>query len=213
MGIQKWGAFGGFQKKTGPLVGHWLNGQNVITPLPHPSQEPATTPQLDQRSIFGMMVGWLRILKLIIRTGFLVHKTTESPWSASVGYNLKNAVTGISPNFTIDYPAVKFTKGDLSNPLTTGVAATVAAELTFTWTALVNPGSGLPTDKATFVVFCPVLWLFVTVADVVDRDALTYDLELPAEFSGESVHCWILFKSADGKRASDNDYLGLIPVV
>ena len=33
MGIQDKGAFGGFRNKTGALVGHIVNGQNVITSL------------------------------------------------------------------------------------------------------------------------------------------------------------------------------------
>lgn len=163
MGIQKWGAFGGFQNKTGPLVGHWVNGQNVITAIPHPSQEPASTGQEGQRSKFGMTISWLRILKAIIRAGFKIHKAKESGWSAAVGYNLEHAITGVAPDFTIDYEKVQFTKGDLAVPFSAGVSAAVAAALTFTWTDFVNPGSGAATDKATLVVFCPSLWLFVTV--------------------------------------------------
>ncbi|RZK65480.1 MAG: hypothetical protein EOO92_26300 [Pedobacter sp.] len=212
MGIQKWGAFGGFQKKTGPLVGHWLNGQNVITPLPHPSQEPPTTDQLSQRSIFSIMIAFFRILKVIIRTGFTVHKQKESPWSAALGYNLKNSVAGVAPNFTIDYAKVLFSKGDLSNPINFGVAATVSGELTYTWDAFVNPESGDPTDQATFVVYCALLDAFVTVAAAADRSELTYELSLPTPFSGETVQCWACFTSVDKKRASDTVYLGSIVV-
>ena len=213
MGIQKWGAFGGFQKKTGPLVGHWLNGQNVITPLPHPSQEPPSTSQLSQRSIFSLVIAFLRILKVVIRTGFTVHKEKESPWSAAVGYNLSNAVTGVSPNLCIDYAKVMFCKGDLSNQLTFQVTSTVPGELTFTWNAFVNPECGGPQDDATFVVYCVLLDAFVTVIGAADRSALTYDLSLPADFGGETVHCWVCFTSVDKKRASDTLYLGTLPVL
>lgn len=213
MGIQKWGAFGGFQKKTGPLVGHWLNGQNVITPVPHPSQEPPSTAQLNQRAVFKMMVAFLRILKINIRDSFTVHKEKESPWSAAMGYNLKYSIAGTAPNFTVDYPNVMFTKGDLSNPITAGVTTSAPGELTFTWTDFVNPGCGGPTDEAGIVIYSPTINSFVSVVGAADRSALTYELSLPNEFSGDTVECWMYFASENKKRASDTLYLGPVNVV
>jgi hypothetical protein len=40
------------------------------------------------------------------------------------------------------------------------------------------------------------------------RSALTFQLELPAEYSGDTVHCWMALVSADGKLVSNSQYVG-----
>ncbi|MBB5440109.1 hypothetical protein HDC92_003807, partial [Pedobacter sp. AK017] len=115
MGIQIWGAFGGFQKKTGALVGHWTNGQNVITAIPHPSQNPPTVAQLNMRAKFKTVVDFQRRLTPLIRIGYQnAHKEKQTAFNAAFVDNYAKAVAGIGPNYTIDYEKFAYSKGQLS---------------------------------------------------------------------------------------------------
>ena len=55
MGKAIWGTSGGFQGKNGANVDRWLDGQNIVGPLPHPSHTPATTAQINQRIKFALV--------------------------------------------------------------------------------------------------------------------------------------------------------------
>lgn len=208
MGIQHWGAFGGFQNKTGPLVGHWTNGKNVITAIPHPSQKPASTSQANLRTKFKTLVGFLSRLTEFVRIGFQnAHGQHQSAFNAAFAYNYRNAIIGVAPNFTIDYAKFTYSKGTLSKPFHVGYTIDAVATIKFDWKAYLNTGIGKPTDMMTIVVYSPVLDEFVTIASVVPRSALAYTLLLPLHFSAETVQVWLSMTSADGKMASDCTFL------
>jgi hypothetical protein len=214
MGIQHWGAFGGFQRKTGALVGHWTNGQNVITAIPHPSQNPPTVPQLNARAKFKTVIDFSRRLTPLIRVGYQnAHKEKQSGFNAAFVDNYAKAVTGIAPAYVIDYPKFAYSKGQLSNGYNTEILTTVAATIKYSWLATLATGIGGPTDMATLVVYNPVKDQLVTLTNAAARSVLTYSLLVPGDFSGDDVHCWISFVSADGKMASDSFYVGEFTVV
>lgn len=214
MGIQVWGAFGGFQRKTGALVGHWTNGQNVITAVPHPSQKPPSTAQLNQRAKFRLLVLFMSWISPIIRTGFQnAHEEKQSAFNAAFRVNYKNAITGVAPNFTIDYPEFAYSKGRLSGAYGVVVEASVVAQLEFNWLATLGTGIGGPTDMATIVVYNPAKDMFTSLVGAAARSALTYTLILPADFSGDMVHCYISFVSANGKLTSDSFYVAGLTVL
>lgn len=210
MGIQHWGAFGGFQKKTGPLVGHWTNGQNVITALPHPSQVPATASQTDQRSRFGIMVSFVRQFNSLCKLGFkFVKKEKESSYNCSMRENFP-AISDVAP-FVIDYSKISYSKGTLQRVYMPTVA-TATGGVKFEWEMQPPPsGSTAGTDKACFMVYHPGLELFAIAQAVVPRTALSYDMLLPVDFLGSNVNCWMSFEAADGKNVSDSIYIGSVP--
>jgi hypothetical protein len=41
----------------------------------------------------------------------------------------------------------------------------------------------------------------------------TCTIELPADYSGDLVHAWMSFVSADGKQVSDSAYVGSVSVI
>lgn len=214
MGIQLWGAFGGFRKKTGALVGRRLDGQNVISAIPHPSKKPATTAQSNQRAKFKLLVSYLSRLASLINIGFQnAHEKTEKAFNAAFKLNFKNAVTGIAPNFTIDCEKLMYSKGKLSVAQLARVSAEEVGKIKFDWLTGLSTGIGKPTDLATLVVYCAAKDQFVTLVDAAPRSALTYVLPLPFEFSGELVHCWISMVSADHKLASNSTYIVEIEVL
>lgn len=214
MGIQLWGAFGGFQKKTGALIGRWLKGQNVISAIPHPSKKPPTKAQLNQRAKFGLMVSFLRPISQIIKVGFKdAHVEKQTPWNAAFVYNFRRAITGVAP-FTIDYSKVVYSMGFLS-PATEPEVETAAGLtdiITFRWNAFTG-GNGLPTDMATFVVYSPYADRYVCLTNAVPRSALNFELQVPPTFRGQEACCYMSFVSANGKLTSNSTFLGQILVL
>jgi hypothetical protein len=208
MGKAIWGSNGGYQGKNG-----WVKGQNIIGPLPHPTQTPPTTAQLNQRARFGLVTSWLRMTKGIIRSGFNVHKETISPWSTAVAYNLDNAVTGVAPNYVMDYPKVLFCKGQLSTPPDYSVGSGSGAVIEFEWDKTFNQGFGADTDQATFITYNPTKGAFVFMTGAATRVAETYNMQMPLSFAGDTVHCWMSFLSADGKVSSNSVYIGIAVIV
>lgn len=208
MGLQIWGAFGGFKGKTGALIGARVNGQNVIRPLPHPSQTPPSVAQLNQRAKFKTLVSFLRRLTPLIRVGFQnAHKEKQSEFNAAFVENY-DAITGVAPNYVIDYPQFMYSKGILSGAYNAIAAIDIPANIEITWTGQLATGIGLPTDLATIVAYNPSKGQFVRLVGAVPRSALNFNLAVPPDFAGDDCHVWISMVSADGKMASDSYYIG-----
>ncbi|SMC88897.1 DUF6266 family protein [Pedobacter africanus] len=210
MGIQHLGAFGGFVNKTGALVGHRTGGQNVITAIPHPSNKPPTTAQLNQRAKFRLLGSFLRRMTVLIRVGFEESRLQkQSAFSAAFKENYYNAITGVAPNFTINYPMLVYSKGILSGPYTASALAVAGSKIEVTWTAQIATGVGEATDKITVVAYNPAKKQFAMLAGAALRSALTFNLQVPPDWAGDGCHVWASMVSTDGKKASDSQYLGL----
>lgn len=209
MGIQHLGAFGGFRNKTGALVGHRTGGQNVITAIPHPSNKPPSVAQINQRAKFGMLVSFLRRMTSLIRVGFQdAREQKQSAFSAAITENYYKAITGVAPNFTIDYAKLVYSKGLLSIPYNPTVVIDTPATVKVSWLAYFEADSGSATDMATIVLYNPTKGKFVKLTGASARSTLTFNLPVPADFAGDECHVWISMVSANGKLVSDSQYIG-----
>ncbi|MES2454158.1 MAG: DUF6266 family protein [Bacteroidota bacterium] len=210
MGIIRGGILGGFRKKTGAVIGAYWRSLDVIKGLPRKSNKPPTEDQMNQRIRFGLITGFLSWISPLIEVGYKALSGVETPMNVAVSYHLENAVTGVAPNFTIDYPKVMFSRGKLFLPDNIALATTEDAQLDISWTNL-GPDDRFKdaTDRLTVMVYNPAKSKFVTVRSVVARSAQSYDLMLPANFSGDNVHCYVSFSSVKIKNmVSESYYLG-----
>ncbi len=212
MATQRKGPMGGFKGTAGTLIGYIVHGRNIITGLHEKSSKPASEKQLGQRTIFGIMTHLMGYIADIIERGFQNHSETQTAMNAAVAYNLKNAVTGVSPNREIDYTALTLSRGRINKLKNVSVAAEAGAKLKFSWA---NYGLNLfssDLDKVTLVVYNPELGEFSTLIDAAPRSALTYDLQVPLDFSGSDVHCYVMVTTASGE-ACDSIYAGQLMVL
>lgn len=212
MGFLLGGPYFHLKGRTGNNVGRIVKGRNVFAMRPTPSNKPATVLQQDQRTKFALVTSWLRKCGDFVNLGYQNYEARGSEMTAAVKDVLDNAITGVSPNFTIDYSKVRLSKGDLSDGLDVSVVAEDVAELVISW----PPGAGLQgalTDKLMVLVFCPMINRYTSVIGVVARSAGTYTLSLPALYSGEAVHIWTAFVSLDKKEVSDSFYNGPLVVL
>ena len=122
---------------------------------------------------------------------------------------LKEAIAGTYPNFGINYPAVKLTRGSLYNGCRHSVMASDTL-LTFNWcTGLYNCRFD---GVAVLLAYNPEKeqWIYLySAARAEDRMA---ELYLPCNFRGDRVETWLYFVSADGKKVSDSVYTGAVEI-
>lgn len=194
--------------RTGNNVGRRVRGKNLFYMRPHPSTKPRSAAQLAVQERLGMAASWLSWVAPMIEIGFQEHEENESAMNAAVSYTIKNAITGVAPLQTINYPNVLFSRGKVSMASEAEVAVTVASRLDFSWDDSRDNGIGSLTDMANFVVYNVDKDYFAVIADAVPRSAMSYNMTLPASFAGDNVHIYTHFVSADGKMVSNSLYLG-----
>ncbi len=147
------------------------------------------------------------LLKFSFRD-FAIRKTGMN---SAFSYNLLNAVTGVYPVFSIAYPQVLVSRGDLPNALAPAVTSGVGSIVTFSWTDNSGVAGASTKDVSIFVAYCPVAMQSIySIADATRGD-LTGDLNL-SSFSGKDVETYIGFISQDGNSVATSIYTGTVTV-
>ena len=206
MGFLTGGPYYDLIGRTGNNVGRRRKGKNVFSMRPAKSSKQPTVLQLDQRTKFGLATSWMSNALSVIQIGYQHYQVNGSSMNSAVKDALDLAITGVSPNFTLDYQKVLLSKGPLLKARNLTFLSTVPDELSISWDASVGSGLSSPSDKLVVFVFSANEWLFVELIGPVTRSALTYNLSLPSEFSGNTAHIWISFVSADGKTVSKSQH-------
>jgi hypothetical protein len=174
---------------------------------------PRTPAQLAHRAKFSAVIQFLKPLTSFLRIGFKSQAIEMSGFNAAMSYNLKNAVEGTYPDYTVDFTAVKLTSGNLPGALNAGVTSTVSGEVAFTWDDNSSEDEALADDKAMLVVYNPAKGLCVPVIGGNTRASGTQVVTVPNLFAGDQVQCYLSFSNATGSICSDSQYVGAVDVV
>ena len=212
MATIKKGILGGFSGKVGTVIGGNWKGVDYMRSLPKASSKPATALQTDQRLKFAAVMAFLKPIAAIVTKGYQSVTGARTPLNAAVSYHVKNAITGISPDFTIDTSKVIFSQGDIAGAWAPMVESTLPASISFSWQD--NTGTGLAEseDKAVLLVHNPAKAQYVSLENAAERADGEVNLILPANFTGDEVDCWISFSTEDGKRMATSVYIGKVTV-
>lgn len=210
MGLIKQGILGGFRKKTGTVVGAYWRRLDVIRALPRSSGKAPTQAQINQQFKFGLVTAFLSNISGLIDEGFKVPGSLLTPMNLAVSYHLKEAITGIEPDFELDLPKVRFSLGKLEMPMDIGVLAGPGCTLDFTWTHTEEDDRFIDgTDVLTVMVYNPLRQKFVKIKTTSPRSAMAYTAQLPANFVGDEVYVYVGFSSLKKKLLHTNSaYLG-----
>lgn len=93
--------------------------------------------------------------------------------------------------------------GALAPAISPGLVLT-GAMLTFTWAVDADMDWTIKNDRSMLLVYCPELDKTVYVLRGAKRSTGQDEIELPLNYIGRELHCYIAFKSSDGKRVSDS---------
>ena len=142
------------------------------------------------------------------------HNTVErmSTFNKAMSYNMRNAIEGEYPAFSVNYALVRLGNGDLLNPEMSLANSALQGQLTFTWADNSNQGSARASDQAFAAVYCPILNGWKTYEGGAKRNAGSYTLDVAA-YSGKAVHTYIGFLAADGKFVSTSLYAGMVNIL
>jgi len=214
MGKLSRGFLGGFQGQLGTAYGCFWRLMDLIKAMPRKSNKPPTTKQLDQQLKWALVTDFCTWLTPIVKVGYQGKPANQSAVNAAVGYNLKNAVTGVAPNYVLDYPNVKISNGVLQEANTLEMENVLGSKLKFSWLASeLNTPNTFLTDKASFVVYNPLKHKFVMLQGAAQRDDLEYTVQLPLDYVGDTVKCYVMLVREDGKMVSNSQFAGSIEVI
>jgi len=217
MAVFKKGINGAFSGTIGSTVGASWREINYMRSLPKPSKKPATPLQLAQRAKFALAVAFLQPMKWVLNIGF-----NDKKRGRSTGYNrglqlfISEAITGMYPDFEIDFPAISISKGSMDKLVGVSAVSEAPNTLSLAWTdhsgEPVEEGEevGAYADDQVFVLLYNVTEQLFTTNRAARRQEEGLELELPAVFAGHEFHVWAFARQRDGGRCSSSQYAGTV---
>lgn len=202
------GILGPLSGTVGPVVGSTWKGISYIRSASSKRSGSSTAAQIEQQLKFSLIIHFLQTFTSLLELTFKKYAIQMTAFNAAFAYNIREAITGISPDFEVDYQKALLSRGDLPNASGPAVTAT-ANMLHYTWTD--NSGTGLAyaADKAIFIAFCPAMNISIFTIGNAQRDAGAGTLNL-ASFAGQTVETWISFITENDKEAANSFYTGQI---
>ncbi len=213
MGKYKKGILGAFSGKVGTVVGSSWNGIDYMRSLPRPSTKAPTDLQMIHRGKFGLVTGFLKPISSLVNLGYRTQASGMTGYNVATADMMAAAITGIYPDFEIDYTKVLFSKGSLTGVFGVVPTSPNPGEVNLAWADNSGSGTGLATDKAVVLIYNPAKSAFVyNLNNGALRSAAAETIILPAEFSGDTVQVWIAFMTPDKKTFSTSIHAGEIVV-
>jgi hypothetical protein len=211
MGRISKGILGGFSGKVGTVVGGTWKGIEYIRSQPVARKTKFSQKQLEQQAKFKLTVGFLKCMLDLLMVTFNDFAIGMTGYNSAVSYNLKNAITGTYPDYTIDYGLVLVSRGDLPNVAAPVATAVAGGMVQFDWTDNSGTGKTKARDKVFVVVYSPALNMVLYTPGSALRSEGTETLDART-FTGQTVHTYISVTSADGKDIANSVYTGSVVV-
>ena len=208
MGKISQGILGGLSGKVGSIIGGNWKGIDYIRIKPSSVANPRTVGQVNQRNKFSATIEFLQPNKGFLNVGYKAFAIKKTAFNSAMSYVLNNAITGIAPNFTVDYALALLSKGNLSTPLNGAVDLSTANQVTFDWDDNSAEGNANATDKAMVLAYNPSKKESIYLLDGAIRTATTQVLTLPVSYTGDTIELFMAFVSENGSIVSNSVYLG-----
>src|SRR5438309_2280308 len=109
------GILGPVSGSVGTIVGaSWKDVDYIRSKSTKPKGDP-TALQLDNQYKFSAVINFVSTMTELLNQTFTKYATSMSPSNAAFSYNFQNAITGTSPDYSIDYANALVSRGDLLN--------------------------------------------------------------------------------------------------
>ena len=207
MGKISQGILGGLSGKVGNVIGGSWKGIDYIRIKPSSVANPRTPGQVNQRNKFSATIEFLQPNKDFLNVGYKAFAIKKTAFNSAMSNVLSNAITGIAPNFTVDYSLALLSKGNLSAPLNGSVDLATANQVTFNWDDNSSEGNADTTDKSMVLAYNPSKKESIYILDGATRNVTSQLLTLPTSYSGDTIQLFMAFVSENGV-VSNSVYLG-----
>jgi hypothetical protein len=212
MGTFPKGIFGSFRGKVGKLVGGKWKDVEILKTLPEGGTSNPSDLQLAQRAKFAMGVQFIKATRLVVSDIYRNYPKQMTAANKAVSDVLRTAITGVYPNFQIDYRKVTIATGSLRGVDDAVAVAEAPDKVKITWTDNSTERGVAAADHAILAVYCEELNRYSYSLSAGTRGQGTAILSVPA-FSGKQVHTWLSFLSENGKYVAQSVYTGGLMVV
>lgn len=205
----KSGILGGISGTVGNVVGGRWRGIDYIRSKPASVKNPNTEAQQQQRMRFKLIIQLLRKISPLVNIGLRNHSKSQTAMNRAMSLNIKEAIIGTFPDLEIDWEKLIFSQGNLATGKNVSADLSVSGTATITWQNSQNGSNSSDADGA------------IVLLSNTDRDEVVYrlhgasrvdgqvDVDIPQEWSGENIACYLSFRSETGKDVSDNQFLGV----
>ncbi len=209
MGKYTQGILGAFSGKVGTVVGSSWRGIKYMRSLGSKrGNAGASKKQLEQQARFALINGFLRPVKPLLEIGFKNYANGRTGYNSASSYNLKNALTGETPNLQIDYSMVLVSRGDLTGVKSLSVTSDSPARLNLIWEDNTGKGQAKANDQVMVAIFIPSLAEALYAIGEAERQQEALALDLPEEFSGETAEVYVSFAALESSEVSTSLYAG-----
>ena len=199
---------GDLSGKVGELVyGNW-KGIPYVRAKAVKVTNPKTAAQVDHRAKFTAIIMFLKPLTPFLRVGFKSQNAHMSPHNAAMSFNFNNAITGVYPDYAIDYSKVLISIGTITEALSPAILSITNGEIEFTWENNSSDYYASSDDTAVLVVYNANKQLVITLMSGNSRIDGSQKITLPASFAGDEVQCYIAFQNYKQSIISNSLYVG-----
>ena len=214
MGSYVKGVLGSFSGKIGTVIGSYWKGISYMRSLPGKRRGTPSSSQVEQQLKFAIMIRFHEAFHSLVIQSFAATSKNMmmTPTNFAIRRNLKEAIKGDYPDFSVDYHKVLLSMGKLHNAGSAAMESAGAGKIKFSW--INNAGteaSAKATDKAILVAYCAATNEAVYTLEGANRSEET-DILNVSLFSGQAVETWLAFVSEDGTKFSKSSYLGNVMV-
>ena len=211
MGTYKPGIFGPFNGTVGHVVAKKWKGKDVVKNSPEKTNKKASLSQVDQRSRFKLVNDFLGPCSGFIAVGYRAVGKKRIPINVALAYHLENAVTGVYPEYELDYAKVKLSLHKAIDPVIRPELLMESKDvLKVIWEMPRMRSITTKSDDLAYIMCYNSMKRKCLEFQVIRRSDLSATLTIPGPYKGDELHCWIFFVSADGKFTSDTQYLGSV---
>ena len=194
--------FGSISGRHGSAVAVVMkNNKNVLKVFNAP-YDPKSEEQLVQRSKFGFVVSRMVCLRGVFNVTFL----KNGGHNHGVSLAFKTAVTGKSPDFSIDYQKLIVSEGSVTVSREASAQKTTGNSVMVNWSTKLMDSS-IAGDRVSLVFFQEEEQAAVFKQNCTIRSVGAFTMELPGEWAGGTVHIWIYFSTTTGSRNSVSSYI------
>lgn len=211
MGTIQKGILGGFSGKVGSVVGGSWKGIDYMRSMAQRRTTTSSQRQKEQQMKFGLIARFQQPLANLLAISFKSYAIKMTGANSAMSYNIRNAITGLYPDFVIDYPRVLVSRGDMPNAINPVATAAAGGIVNFTWQNNAGSGKAKDTDKSILVAYCPELSQSIYTDAGAERSVESGSLDLSA-FSGLKVETWVGFISDTGNITATSVFAGEVTV-
>ncbi|MCK9451403.1 MAG: DUF6266 family protein [Bacteroidales bacterium] len=194
----KKGILGGISGKVGNVVGGNWKGVDYLRSLPTEVRNANTVLQMSQRAKFRVLIKFLQPMKQLIRIGFKPAAGRITAFNAATSYNYHHALAGDhEAGFEIAFSEARLALGELESIIGLTAESTETAKLNLGWTDNSAAAGAASTDILYVAVYNPLKNHAVVRINAAERIDASAIIELPANYSGDTVHVYTGFITAE----------------